>query len=758
MSHLLMVGAMFSMLFVGCENSGLDEQMGGVLGERIECRINVVGRAMVDGMGATRAIESYEDSSEFKIENLWVVQLDQNGVVVGYPEYIEHYMGTETVSVINPGVETHELIYIANTYDSNLPVYLTMNKTDLETMSTSVFKVEHCFHTEIVDGVAEVRLPMSGIVKFKSTDIIGGSLPSADLESSVAKVVLNLKRDVDFTTSDFEFDYVEMKSVCNTLSVYNSDESIASGNYPLISEFGLIDYPVEEVTDGKNTFTYYVPTNCRGRRDNDDSTLKPHFAPPQATYANVVATLNGVPRSYRFYLGSNLTNDFNVKSGHCYTYNLTFNSEGDYTVDTRIEDFSTTDYTEYPSANCYILNPIIGASREYLIPVAERSNRFWTLYKSVPENLIYENTEWVCELIWTDTQDVEGLDGTKMTFERDATNHLAMRVKVPPGLSAGNYLVGIKKSAAETEYLWSWHLWVTDYNPNDLNRTLAHDPSLKEFRYGVTGGEVHRYSSDAAYYFMDRNIGSRSSDALDDFEGVLLYEYGRKDPFLPTLVKRYDANGVALEHVVEFPNTMDYAVNHPMIYLKRNEYSDVNTLDWEASKEEYKGFNFTWNDKNVIKGKDGVTKEIAKSIFDPSPLGWMIPYDIYAIPNALTTPVAAPETYKATRVLTNRGYKNCYYYMLNEMNCGNASTSNYLVKFPVSSYFNESGVFSTTVNNIIFLWNSCSHPYAVGYGYSTVSSTINDFYYVSRFRSQAIAVRPVYFPADLVKIKPSTNN
>lgn len=81
-------------------------------------------------------------------------------------------------------------------------------------------------------------------------------------------------------------------------------------------------------------------------------------------------------------------------------------------------------------------------------------------------------------------------------------------LEVTPGNKPGNAVVGITNTAGEI--LWSWHLWVSDYDPNDDTNTVY------KFR---------------KYEFLDRNIG-----ALTDAPGTpknlgLYYQWGRKDPF-----------------------------------------------------------------------------------------------------------------------------------------------------------------------------------------------------------------------------------
>ncbi len=156
----------------------------------------------------------------------------------------------------------------------------------------------------------------------------------------------------------------------------------------------------------------------------------------------------------------------------------------------------------------------------------------------------------------------------------------------------GNAVIAAKDASGTI--LWSWHIWLTD-QPVE-----------------------HVYANDAGV-MMDRNLGATSATPGDVGALGLLYQWGRKDPFLASSSIEEDIDVEALASI-SWPSavysssstgTIDYAVKNPMIFIFHN---DIN-YDWL-----YPG---TMNSDLTRWGTH-------KTIYDPCPEGWRIPdSDIY---------------------------------------------------------------------------------------------------------------------------------
>jgi hypothetical protein len=173
----------------------------------------------------------------------------------------------------------------------------------------------------------------------------------------------------------------------------------------------------------------------------------------------------------------------------------------------------------------------------------------------------------------------------------------------------GNAVVCARKGAT---IVWSWHLWVTDYDPEEDPFTWSSTDT--------TGNVI------ATYTFMDRNLGAKSNEAKSSNSFGLLYQWGRKDPFVGAgsglesvvPVDMYDLEGNVLEErAMDRPattgtgNNLQLTIENPDLFL----FAKGSQLprDWYASLP--KGQN-----NDLWGGVSGV-----KTMFDPCPEGWTVP-------------------------------------------------------------------------------------------------------------------------------------
>lgn len=133
--------------------------------------------------------------------------------------------------------------------------------------------------------------------------------------------------------------------------------------------------------------------------------------------------------------------------------------------------------------------------------------------------------------------------------------------------------------------LWSWHIWLTD--------------QPEEQAYGEAG------------FVMDRNLGATSATPGDVEALGLLYQWGRKDPFLGSASVDSDkpaASTLVWPSGVESDYTtgsIGYSLSHPTTFILRNEING----DWQ----------FTGTSSvDDSRWKDG------KTIYDPCPAGWRV--------------------------------------------------------------------------------------------------------------------------------------
>ena len=162
----------------------------------------------------------------------------------------------------------------------------------------------------------------------------------------------------------------------------------------------------------------------------------------------------------------------------------------------------------------------------------------------------------------------------------------------------GNALIAAKDVYGTI--LWSWHIWLTDQPAEQV--------------YYNNAGTM-----------MDRNLGATSASIGDPLSNGLLYQWGRKDPFLGSATiddYRTDAEStITLPSSVKsdsYHGTIDYATSHPATFI-------------------IKGSNGDWYYTTSITTDETrwTTSDKTKSIYDPCPAGWRVPdgydYGVWAV-------------------------------------------------------------------------------------------------------------------------------
>ena len=160
--------------------------------------------------------------------------------------------------------------------------------------------------------------------------------------------------------------------------------------------------------------------------------------------------------------------------------------------------------------------------------------------------------------------------------------------ETPSAYKEGNAVIAAKDASGKI--LWSWHIWLTD------------QPEGQE--YFNNAGTM-----------MDRNLGATSATPGDVGALRLLYQWGRKDPFLGS--SSISSNALA-KSTITWPSavssdsskgTIAYATANPTTFITSN----GGNSDWY-----YTGSSSTDNTRWTISDNN-------KSIYDPCPSGWRVP-------------------------------------------------------------------------------------------------------------------------------------
>lgn len=237
----------------------------------------------------------------------------------------------------------------------------------------------------------------------------------------------------------------------------------------------------------------------------------------------------------------------------------------------------------------------------------------------------------------------------------------------------GNAVIAVKDASGTI--LWSWHIWVCK----------GFDPAATAHVYYNNAGTM-----------MDRNLGALSNSMGDVKSLGLLYQWGRKDPFLGGSTINRPKNtplSKASSTLLDWPNPVasteetgreKYAFEHPTTFIKRNEKN----YDWIYSGHSGTSTN-RWNYK--------------KTEVDPCPRGWKVPiggnYGIWA--KAFGSSSFFNDTFDSDNYGINFKYK-----------LANSNS----VWYPAAGYISETSGGLTEVGNYGY-YSSYAAGYANGYNF-----------------------------------------
>lgn len=226
------------------------------------------------------------------------------------------------------------------------------------------------------------------------------------------------------------------------------------------------------------------------------------------------------------------------------------------------------------------------------------------------ENILADNDKLPlsAKLLWND---VSTNFVTKVTLADDRKSFL-----VDLNGECGNAVVAIydniNPDAEEANVLWSFHIWVTEINEHNLGTNIKGNN----------------------YIVLDRNLGAVCTIPGDTRSIGLLYQWGRKDPFVSTSEfgmntksVLYNQDGVVKESSQKSDNskgTIEYAIKNPMTYIvDGNSKSNTSQLpyqyayDWMQYADDAlwgNPYGYEFPDASLLK----------KSIYDPCPEGYMV--------------------------------------------------------------------------------------------------------------------------------------
>ena len=576
-------------------------------------KVNVKLVASIVPVNATGGVQ---EDTRTTINNLWLLEFDESGNnTVAYKERVFNLNSPEEVELI--AGNNLKLIVVANVDDATV---FQLGKMSYEDAKNAIYT------TPITSAEA---IPLIGEIN-GTFNQEGQTIETVKLSRIAAKVTFTINHD---ETDGYTLRSVTLKNVAKNMYYFSKGENAQ----PVITDFQNMN----SVTGEETSYTYCIAENLMGTVSSINS-AKDKITDKPATCIEIIGEKgNKEEKSIAtlvVFLGENETTDFNLIRNHEYTDNINVNLADQ--TDNRISR-STTTVNIAAEANCYMLSPT--SEQELSIPIT-RVNQFWASTEIGNIDNTIDNgsnggkvKKWKSRIIWTDTQ------SNLFTYVKDGGSSVneCIVIKASGSNAVGNALIGIYDAtngepAQDAKPLWSWHIWVTEYNPGgDVNGTI---PSINAATGSATvaGGYVFRFPGleynmtknnpvdGSDQVIMDRNIGASSSDPnqLTKTLGVY-YQFGRKDPFI------FDASTLKIPAPDEYTQEVNLnkkvgqitkaeSVQNPTLFILP---IDVNAGSFNFDNADWlnKGSNndLLWYNKD---------QETVKTIYDPCPAGWRLPY------------------------------------------------------------------------------------------------------------------------------------
>ncbi|WP_394851652.1 DUF4906 domain-containing protein [Bacteroides fragilis] len=623
------------------------------------------GAAAFDVTQAVDAVTRSVPAVPDKLYNLEILQYNRNGNYKAGNSYGTVELGTHldvTLNVMNDC----QLLVMAR--GNGGAVGSLVNKNLDGTEGVKSVEVSSEVINKIDPSTANAINAMPYVLHLEHVNVVTGTDGKAAIQSPegsydtrllLKRLAARLTVNWNYKVSGYKLKQLLIQSVPLNYSVVDGMES--DGTYPLlVSQFTTLEVPVTDANAAQGSCSCWMPANVRGERAAANSELLriKANAPTGSSFLNFVAVNDADVKKkldYRVYIGSGPSTDFNIYKNKEYSYAVDFSHTGIPTTDKRVTYIDPIPASEnndnlVATANCFMVSP--GGSFCF-DPFAFQQG------KSVITNAVLKG--WCTagsvgirsvRLLWqtkengdlgdavmgiansdndhTNIVDIKARDGSPLTGPATDLGQCLIYCRVAANTSGGSGVIAAYDGANGTgNILWSWHVWVTDYQPDASGTETVLTPENKrKFKLGTSNTVM-----------MDRNLGAY--EGAVSIPGTTLersrtsgfhYQKGRKDPFpssytteknMPEvytfalsatsppkhIMNRYEANGIRAivpRSISSGATTLQNAYQHPVSISGYTSYSPDENGQWCS---EYS--NVKW--------------DATKTVHDPCPAGWRIP-------------------------------------------------------------------------------------------------------------------------------------
>lgn len=598
--------------------------------------------------------------------NLEIRQYDEAGNYVSSSGAV--FSGSKTIGqkiTVPLSVKDNcQLVLVAWGDGNNSPRLDTNNLSDVRKLTVTsscltaspseaeINQMPYVLHVKNVKVVEDSSNSGKGIIQ---------SIPGEDtdvrlrLKRLAAKLTINQPEyNVTINNETYKLQEIQLQGIPTNFTILPDPDE--NGYYPsLLDQFKTI---VLSSDDLNSDYSCWVPANVRGTNpaaSSDEYRTKAN-APDGSSFIQFVAVNQKDVKkklNYRVYLGGNSSTDFNIRENTDYTFTVRFEhsdlpvNDGRVTiVDPIPASDNNNNFVE--TANCFMIAP--GGAFCF------NPYKFYIDGKRV-ENTLLQSADWCnvtsgtintpirsVKVLWQTKENGDvgepvlgvansSTDHTNIVDLTDGTDLENARIfcRVAPNTTGGSGMIAAYSGEnGKGDILWSWHIWVTEYNPDPTGDKTVLAPAKRKLKF--------TYNESQQLPMMDRNLGAMAGFTLSDPPKSLLdrskangyhYQWGRKDPFTSSysaisvisisglsgdtppknMLNRYGPDGITYQKLLY--NTTAVALRtayeNPTVY-------NVSGTSW-CSNSESETATF-WNNPN---NTDGLKTEN-----DPCPAGWRV--------------------------------------------------------------------------------------------------------------------------------------
>lgn len=511
-----------------------------------------------------------------------------------------------------------------------------------------------------------------------------------DVRVRLQRLAARVSFSWNYRVADYTLHQIRLESVPTDYKVIPAPDE--EGSYPSLFDpytiFTIPESAINAEAAGKGSYACWIPASVRGRRSASTSPLyrTKSNAPTGSIYANFIAEHTADSKkklNYRLYLGGNTTTDFNLYANTDYQYTVDFThtslpvNDGRVTIVDPIPA-SVNNENFVPTSNCFMVAP---------------GGAFcFNPYKFYQNGAVIDNSllqGWCStdkiqsvKVVWQTKENGDVGDpvlgvvnfAAPQTAADDHTNIVDVKngadfenariyCRVAPNTTGGSGLIAAYAGPDGTgTLLWSWHIWVTDYNPDPTGNATVLTPASKR-------KQKYTYNNADQPPMMDRNLGAIAGFTLADPPKNALdmskangmdYQWGRKDPFVGSysavaissikgltstttppkgMLNRFGPDGFTYQPLLSSASktTLQNAYRHPTVFYILNQ----SAVDWCSEPARIPTL---WNSPNTDAG--------LKTVNDPCPAGWRVVsykhlYSLFATPPSVdvsNTPNASNPT------------------------------------------------------------------------------------------------------------------